>query len=477
VTSAHADSHATSRNRRGAIQDALPLASLCLALAITIATAHAYVPLGQNPRVVLFAAFDAVFVLYLSVALSVCQRRRILGAGLALVIANGVLAASCAKMLVLGEPGLFADLLLVPDLLRVIDPLLAGFGIAAVAILAVAYLGNLGPPRSAREITVLVPLGAVVAFIVAIANVPAVADAAASRIPVKGRGFPVFGHFFSAYSGFASAADWQHRVEGLRADGGIDLPFAPLRAAPLHSVTPRNLHILVIESLTDPAWYLGYGLEKEALPPLFERWRHEAPSTALSPVFGNRSSNAEFEVLCGVPAAVSPSDVVFWRVPDRLPCLPRRLAALGYRSIALHPSPRRTFNLGEAYPALGFDQAAFAGDLDFSDRDGQFLSAEATLDQHWQRIEPLLAGDRPVLSYAFVNASHFPYQRDERRRPSRWQPDNASALTTGYLNAIHYMTVAIERFVRKVQQADPESLIVVLGDHEPALGPNFHGQR
>jgi hypothetical protein len=39
------------------------------------------------------------------------------------------------------------------------------------------------------------------------------------------------------------------------------------------------------------------------------------------------------------------------------------------------------------------------------------------------------------------------------------------------------MTVAIDRFVRRVQQADPKSLIVVLGDHAPALGPNFEGQR
>jgi hypothetical protein len=344
-------------------------------------------------------------------------------------------------------------------------------------LLALAYLGNLRLPRSAREVTLLIPLGVVGAIIVAISHVPMVAHAAAGHIPVKGRGFPVFGHFFTAYSGFASAADWRHTVEGMRAEGATALPFASLPATPLQSIRPRNLHILVIESLTDPAWYPRYGLENEPLPPLFERWRRAAPSTALSPVFGNRSSNAEFEVLCGVPAAVSPSDVVFWRLPERLPCLPRRLAALGYRTIALHPSPRRTFNLSEAYPALGFEQSAFAGDLDFSDRDGQFLSARATLDQHWQRIEPLLAGDHSVLSYAFVNASHFPYQLDERRRPGRWRPDNASPLTTRYLNAIHYMTVAIDRFVAQVLQTDPDSLIVILGDHEPALGPNFEGQR
>ena len=194
-------------------------------------------------------------------------------------------------------------------------------------------------------------------------------------------------------------------------------------------------------------------------------------------MFGNRSSNAEFEVLCGVPAAVGPADVVFWRVDRDLPCLPRLLASHGYRSLALHPSPRRIFNLSEAYPALGFERFAFAEDLDFADRDGQFLSAKATLDQHWERIRPLLDGERPVLSYAFVNASHFPYERNTRRRPDRWRQLGASAMVARYLNAMHYMTLAVDRFVARVLAKDADSLILIVGDHQPALGPNLAGQR
>jgi hypothetical protein len=451
--------------------------SLGTAFALALATAHVFVPLGQNPRVILFAVSDAILVLYLSVALSVCQRRRTFGAVLAALIANLLLAASCAKLVVLGDPGRFADLLLIPDLLRVIDPVLAAGGVALLAIIAIAFLANLGRPRCAREVCLLLPLAVTGVLLIAVWNLPGAAHAAAGGIPVKGRGFPVFGHFFTAYSDFASDADWRHTVRGLRAASDITAPLTPLQSVELKATTPRNLHILVIESLTDPAWYPRFGLGGATLPPLFERWRRESRSTAVSPVFGNRSSNAEFEVLCGVPAAVGPSDVVFWRLQDDVPCLPHRLAELGYRSIALHPSPRRTFNLSVAYPALGFDRWAFAGDLDFADRDGQFLSAQSTLEQHWQRLEPLLQGNDPVLSYAFVNASHFPYERNEQRRPTRWQVEHASALTARYLNAIYYMLAAIDRFVERVRDEDPEGLIVIHGEHEPALGANFRGQR
>ncbi len=402
----------------GRLENLLVLASGAVAFAIALATAAAHVPLRLNPWILAFVAFDAILVVYLTVALTVPQRRRGLGALLALVISNGMLAASCAKTTVLGEPGAFADLLLLPDLVRVSDPWLAGIGIAALALPALAWLANLGLPRSAREAVLLLPLAGVLLLCAAAAGSAPVAHAVAGTAPVKGQGFPVFGHFYGAYSGFIRDADWRHAIRRLRAERGHSLGLAPLRKADLGRLAPRNLHILMIESLSDPAWYPRFGLAGLPLPPLFERWRQGPQSTALSPVFGNRSSNAEFEILCGVPAAAGPSEVIFWRLPERpLACLPRRLAEQGYRNVALHPSPPRTFNLSKAYPALGFTDPAFASDLDMTDRDGQFLSAASTFEQHWRRVQPLLAGGTPVLSYAFVNASHFPYERNAAAAP------------------------------------------------------------
>jgi phosphoglycerol transferase MdoB-like AlkP superfamily enzyme len=463
---------------RKGLEDWLVLASAGLALTIVSITALAYVSPRHNPWIVIYVVFDALIVLYLTVALTVLQRRRALGAVLALLLSNAILAASCGKTWVLGESGQFADILLVPDLLRVTKPILAWLGIAAVAIPTLAYLANLGRPRNARETLLLLPLVGAMLFMLGVSTTPRLAHAVVGATPVKGRPFPSLGHFYTAYANLVKDADWTHTVRQLRLDGTLELPITALPNADLTSITRRNLHVLVLESFTDPAWYPHFRLDEMHVPPLFARWRREGGSTALSPVFGNRSPNAEFEVLCGVPAAAGPSDVIFWRLPKRpLPCLPNRLGEQGYRSTALHPSPRRTFNLSEAYPALGFDESAFIGDLDTRDRDGGFLSAQSTLDQHWARVAPLIDGNRPVLSYIFVNASHFPYDRDEARRPTRWRPAGASQQVTAYINAIHYLMVAVDAFVERLLREDPDSLVVIVGDHAPALGPNFEGQR
>jgi hypothetical protein len=48
---------------------------------------------------------------------------------------------------------------------------------------------------------------------------------------------------------------------------------------------------------------------------------------------------------------------------------------------------------------------------------------------------------------------------------------------TDYLNAVHYLALASDDFVDRLLRHDPESLIVVVGDHAPALGADFEGQR
>ncbi|MEM7025244.1 MAG: sulfatase-like hydrolase/transferase, partial [Pseudomonadota bacterium] len=334
------------------MEDWLVLASAGLALLLVTSTALVYVSPRHNPWVLLYLSFDALIVLYLTAALTVLQRRRRLGALLALILSNTALAASCAKTWVLGEAGRFGDVLLVPDLLRVTEPWLVWLGVAAIAVPVIAFVANLGPPRTRREVMVVMPLFFAVAFMIGLSTTPALAHSVVGATPVKGRPFPILGHFYTAYVNLVKDADWQHTMDQLRLEGAPELPMTALPKTSIASIVPRNLHILMLESFTDPAWYPHFQLDEVEVPSLFERWRREDGSTALSPVYGNRSSNAEFEALCGVPSATGPSDLVFWRFPKRsVPCLPNLLREHGYQSTAIHPSPHRTFNLGEAYPA------------------------------------------------------------------------------------------------------------------------------
>jgi hypothetical protein len=94
-----------------------------------------------------------------------------------------------------------------------------------------------------------------------------------------------------------------------------------------------------------------------------------------------------------------------------------------------------------------------------------------------ERVEASLDGPQPFLSYVFVNAGHFPYERNAERRPDQVEVSPEDPVVEAYVNAAHYNAVAVEGYVSKLLLRDPAALVVVLGDHQPLLGPDFGGHR
>ena len=64
----------------------------------------------------------------------------------------------------------------------------------------------------------------------------------------------------------------------------------------------RNVHLVVLESFLDPTLYQGASYTRDPLHPSFKKLFGNKMGLSVSPVVGGRTSQAEFEVLCGVPA-------------------------------------------------------------------------------------------------------------------------------------------------------------------------------
>ncbi|MFN6953672.1 MAG: sulfatase-like hydrolase/transferase [Acetobacteraceae bacterium] len=422
-----------------------------------------------TPAAFIAPAVDALFALILTSALLVLLRDTLLGLFLAAVLPPLLLALSTAKWLVLGDSALFSDVSLLVDLARassLAEVALAG-GTAALVLLLV--LVSLRLPRRA-DWPRLLPL----ALTLALAAAPAAAT----------RAGPAAAEAFSAHLSGLVVADMRLLgqvmyawMQGARATLAAEqaAPSPPPPAVPV-PLEPRSVHIVVVESLTDPRGFPGFALGPGALPARFAAWLDAPAASLLVPVFGSLSSNTEFEILCGLPAGRRSAEVLFrqLRADMALDCLPRRLAEAGFATLALAPNAPGFFNADAAYRALGFANRRFDRDLDMTDRDGIWLSAEATLRQSAAAARAVA---RPVLNYVFVNASHYPFDRDRARRPDRVDVSPPDALFAAWANAIHWAAVAVEGFVAGVLAEEPGALIVILGDHQPPLGANFAGYR
>jgi hypothetical protein len=241
------------------------------------------------------------------------------------------------------------------------------------------------------------------------------------------------------------------------------LPLA--RASGAHP--SRNLHIVVAESLTDPR-DLGPGFPRGSFDPRLMSWSR---GRALSPNAGSGSAQSEFELLCGLPAtAALPDAVVFNGLGGRaVPCLPRRLAARGYRTAASVAVEPWFFNARRAYQSLGFQATHFSDDLPPGARRGGANPTRGLMRHNRSQVEGWLAAGRPFLNYVVTVEPHFPFREPGAPPLAGARSPERSGLASGLRTA----TRAIADHVEWLLQRDPQALVVIVGDHQ---APGFSGR-
>lgn len=132
--------------------------------------------------------------------------------------------------------------------------------------------------------------------------------------------------------------------------------------------------------------------------------------------FAGATTSGEFRELCGIRMShVSARQAA---VP---PCLPRQLASLGYRSIALHAYNGALFERLDWYPRVGFQRMVFADDAaPAGSRECGMLFHGPCDDAVIARVRDELrrpAGERSFV-YWLTLSSHFPLDPRAPRNPA-----------------------------------------------------------
>lgn len=238
----------------------------------------------------------------------------------------------------------------------------------------------------------------------------------------------------------------------------------------------RNLHMIVLESFWDPLLLGAAQLSADPLDPAFrELWTAAGHSHALAPVFGGYTANTEFEILCGFPVE---RDNVFFEggLRRNVPCLPRHLADVGYRSFASHPNAASFWNRVNAYRRIGFDTYWSQADFELDDMNREFLSDRSLYRQIIDRLAPQIQDSAPVFNYVLTYFGHLPYPLNAQR-PSVITAAEGHDTVAAYANTMYYKSRELMDFLRELRRIDPDALIVLFGDHPPALGNQFGGFR
>ena len=240
------------------------------------------------------------------------------------------------------------------------------------------------------------------------------------------------------------------------------------------SFTPRNLHIVLLESFWDPALLKKANYNQDPLAAEFRKlWKRAGHSEALSPVFGGYTANAEFEILCGFP--VVEDSVKFERkLLNEVPCLPHLLAERGYRTLASHPNVPVFWNRMNAYRRMGFQTYWSQQDFVLDDMNGKFLADTSLYRQVLEKISAALESGQPLLNYIVTYSGHWKYHLNDSR-PAKITSSSEVEEVSTYANSVYYQSRELMAFLKELAERDPNAIIVVCGDHLPFLGENYAG--
>ena len=247
----------------------------------------------------------------------------------------------------------------------------------------------------------------------------------------------------------------------------------------------RNIHFIVLESFLDPERFQGLKFVTPPAPPEFTPLRKKM-HIATSTVFGGGTAQAEFELLCGVPALELYTSAEFNMLDgSKTPCLPSMLTEVGYRTIATQSYKPDFFNSEKAYRSLGFQEihfpSVFAGQrttyLHHEDSENYIFDGDL-FSQNLAFVEKVLADGKPFLNYVLGTYGHLPHDTDFKRFPPKVEITGVdkNSQTDLAIQQFYYRAGALAQYLQKLRKLDPQGLIIVTSDHLPPLdgGPRLY---
>jgi len=234
----------------------------------------------------------------------------------------------------------------------------------------------------------------------------------------------------------------------------------------------RNVYVVLLESFWDASVMKDAKLSQDCFTPSFRKLiEQKQENFVLSPVFGGKTANAEFEILCGQPVTFGKGIVFQTSIHNDVECLPRLLLNEGYDVSVWHPNRATFFNRIKAYKKIGFENRYFKDKFDFKDKNGPFLSDKELYETVIKYNKQL---NKPHFTYIMTITGHWGYPLHKKRKKIIKTSSNVKEVEN-YVNSIYYTSKEFMEFYKNIKQHDPEALVVVAGDHLPFLGANFAG--
>lgn len=234
--------------------------------------------------------------------------------------------------------------------------------------------------------------------------------------------------------------------------------------------------VVMSESFADLS-VLGELETNEPLTPFIDSLQENTTKGyALSPVFGAKTSNCEWEFMTGNSMAFLPvGSVVYQQYISETPTsIVSSMKNLGYTCISMHPYYNTGWSRHLIYPTMGFDEIYFLEDFDQTQMIRRYISDREHYRKIIERYENRTANES-LFFMTITMQNHGGFKETYENFPENYYKLGRSYPDVNqYLSLVKETDNATEEFINYFANQEDPVMVVFFGDHQPSLNSQFY---
>ncbi len=236
-----------------------------------------------------------------------------------------------------------------------------------------------------------------------------------------------------------------------------------------------NILFLQLESFIDPTILEGFEYNQDPVPNFRALMEEYSSGMMTVPSVGAGTANVEFEAMTGISVRFfGPGEYPYKSVMLERTCetIPYDLKNIGYSTHAIHNHRGAFYGRNEVFRNMGFDTFTSLEYMQNVEKTAKNWAKDNLLTQHI--VDAMKSTDTKDYIYTISVQGHGKYPEEEvlenpaikvTKHPedvNKWQYEY-------YVNQIYEMDIFVKDLVDTLAEFDEDVVLVVYGDHLPAL--------
>lgn len=244
-------------------------------------------------------------------------------------------------------------------------------------------------------------------------------------------------------------------------------------------VQPVNVICIMNESLSDLKVVGDFETNQPYFPFISTLRENTVRGNLCMPVFGAMTSNSEFEFLTGDSMALLPAGTSAYQfqVKPGIKTLVSTMEDQGYRTVAVHPYPGTNWNREYVYECMGFDEFLDEEAFEGAQVLRAYVDDQGDYEKLMQLVEEKDDPQEKLFIFNVTMQNHGGYEtRYDNFDQQVWltgEMEGKYPQTDQYLSLMLESDRAFQNLIEHFQNCEEPTMIVLFGDHQPAVEDEF----